>query len=181
MHRHRNVRLSPCLRARWSRCRQKAAMKLNKSSPPKHSFIGFLRYRREQAARVRIGIDGAIEHSRWSKGERLDVRLIMRVDIWGRVACVRVSVNDRCGSSYRSQHMRAAHNQFLCVPPGSDCSSSAMPEAPGPKWRCGSETPQDRLWHRHPAWGTGRRDRGCVSQRASDRDGSARPDLDQFF
>src|ERR1700761_4166883 len=66
--RHRNVGLSPCLRARWSRSRPKAAMKLNNSSSPKRQFIGFPRYRREEnALRIWIGIDGAIEHLRWSK------------------------------------------------------------------------------------------------------------------
>ena len=41
--RHRNVGGSPCLRAHWSRCRPKAAMKLNNSLPAQRSFFGFLR------------------------------------------------------------------------------------------------------------------------------------------
>jgi hypothetical protein len=51
-NRHRNVGGSPCLRAHWSRCRPKAAMKLNNSSPAQRSLFGFLReQRRRQAAR----------------------------------------------------------------------------------------------------------------------------------
>jgi hypothetical protein len=40
---------------------------------------------------------------------------IRRVDIWGQVACVRVTVNNSHGASHGVHYMGIARHQLLCM------------------------------------------------------------------